>query len=310
MPTEEALRLLDEIAEAGCLFLVLTGGEPLLRSDFATIYRYAKEKGFMITVFSNATLIDETVLDLFRELPPHAVDISLYAATAETYERITGAKRSFQRCMDGIARLRDAGIRYRMKTVLMTLNQHEFADMEAIAERNEVPFRVDCAINPRLDGDRSPLGLRVAPEQAVELELVSEARHASWNEWHEKSIPLASQGKLYNCGGGVSGFHIDAYGWLLPCVIGTAFKYDLRTGPFDKGWDRMGSWIAKKTVPEDHKCNHCDKRLFCTWCPAFSELENVDASAPCEYLCLLAAARKNRIVDNNAGSEVAKGAVT
>ena len=44
----EILRIMDEIHEAGCLELCLTGGEPLVRKDFGDIYAYAKQKGFLV----------------------------------------------------------------------------------------------------------------------------------------------------------------------------------------------------------------------------------------------------------------------
>jgi len=90
METTKILSVIDEICEAGCLYLLITGGEPLLRKDFPEIYRYAKRKGLVITVFSNGILIKEEIIELFKVLPPHVVEISLYGATAETYEKSPG----------------------------------------------------------------------------------------------------------------------------------------------------------------------------------------------------------------------------
>jgi MoaA/NifB/PqqE/SkfB family radical SAM enzyme len=76
--TGQWISILDEIVEAGCLNLLITGGEPLLRKDFVEIYRHAKTKGMLITVFTNGTLITEEILDTFKQLPPRAVEITLY----------------------------------------------------------------------------------------------------------------------------------------------------------------------------------------------------------------------------------------
>ena len=54
LTSEEVLHIFDQIAEAGCLWLLLTGGEPLVRKDFLEIYTYAKKKGFLITLFNNS----------------------------------------------------------------------------------------------------------------------------------------------------------------------------------------------------------------------------------------------------------------
>src|ERR1700733_9217731 len=58
---EEHYRLLDELATAGCLWILYTGGEIFARRDFLDIYTYAKQKGFLLTLFTNGTLITERV---------------------------------------------------------------------------------------------------------------------------------------------------------------------------------------------------------------------------------------------------------
>ena len=50
------------------LWLTLTGGEPLLRPDFCDIYAYAHGLGLVLTVYTNATLITERHLELWRTL--------------------------------------------------------------------------------------------------------------------------------------------------------------------------------------------------------------------------------------------------
>ena len=62
-PWPEIQHILDEIKDAGCLWLLLTGGEPLLRPDFLEIYQYAKHKGFLLTLFTNGTLLTPHIAD-------------------------------------------------------------------------------------------------------------------------------------------------------------------------------------------------------------------------------------------------------
>ena len=63
MTTEEHFRMLDELVELGCFWLLYTGGEIFARKDFLEIYTYAKKKGFLITLFTNGTLITEKIAD-------------------------------------------------------------------------------------------------------------------------------------------------------------------------------------------------------------------------------------------------------
>ena len=81
---EEHCRILDEIAEVGCLWLLYTGGEIFLRTDFLDIYTYAKKKGLLLTLFTNGVLINERVADYLAEWPPFIIEITLYGHTKET----------------------------------------------------------------------------------------------------------------------------------------------------------------------------------------------------------------------------------
>ena len=67
---EEIERILDQISDAGCLWLLLTGGEPLLRRDFLDIYIYAKRKGLILTLFTNGTLITPRIADYPGRMAP------------------------------------------------------------------------------------------------------------------------------------------------------------------------------------------------------------------------------------------------
>jgi len=98
LSTEEVFNILDQIAEAGCLWLLITGGEPLLRPDFFEVYTYAKKKGFIITLFTNGTLITPEIADYLVQWPPFKVEITLYGVTSETHESVTGIPGSFKLC--------------------------------------------------------------------------------------------------------------------------------------------------------------------------------------------------------------------
>src|SRR5881628_2305408 len=98
----EILRVMDEIHEAGCLELILTGGEPLARKDFLDIYAYAKQKGFLVTVFTNGTLLNERLVEFWTQYPPAMIEISFHGLTKQSFERITQGLGSYDRCREGI----------------------------------------------------------------------------------------------------------------------------------------------------------------------------------------------------------------
>lgn len=287
MSTEQIVSVIDQIVEAGCLYLLITGGEPLLREDFPEIYSYAKNKGLIVTVFSNGTLITDTIIELFHDLPPHTIEISLYGATASTYEEITRVSGSYEQCLSGIERLLDHNIHVRLKTILMTVNKHEFFDIERKAREFGVRFRFDAEIFPCINGNKSPLGLRVPPEDAIRLEFSLEDRLTSWESYLEKTKGQVLSDKLYNCGAGLTNFHIDPYGTLKPCLMVNTFTHDLTKGTFSDGWLDVLATIKDKKAGNLLSCNQCEKRSLCGFCPAFSKLENGSEHVRSEYLCAI-----------------------
>src|SRR6202047_1527613 len=132
MTTNEHFRVLDELVEMGCFWLLYTGGEIFARKDFLEIYTYAKKNGFLITLFTNGTLITEKVADYLLEWPPFAIEITLYGRTRETYEALTQIPGSYDRCLRGIKLLRERSLPLKLKTVATSINKHEISAMKQI----------------------------------------------------------------------------------------------------------------------------------------------------------------------------------
>src|SRR5437879_1787346 len=123
LSTDEILRIMDEIHEAGCLDLCLTGGEPLARKDFLDIYAYAKQKGFLVTVFTNGTLLTKTIADYWVCFPPSMIEISFHGLIQQSFERITQGPWSYERCLAGIRLILERNLPLTLKTTGMTLNR-------------------------------------------------------------------------------------------------------------------------------------------------------------------------------------------
>ncbi len=295
MSSGQIMSLIDEVTEAGCLYLLLTGGEPLIRKDFAEIYSHAKRNGLLVTVFTNGTLITEHITEVFEELPPRVVEISLYGASEKTYEKITGIPGSFGKCRAGIERLLENNIPVRLKTILMTHNDHEFFAIENIAREYGIKFRFDAAIFPRFDGDRSPVDLRVSPEDVIEKEFSDGKRAEKWREYFAQRRGQSLSNNLYNCGAGSTGFHIDPYGNLQPCVMTTRIQHNVIKNGFLNGWQNVMPRIQTIKAGNVSECNKCEKRQACDFCPSFFELETGAEDNLSEYLCSIGNNRFHRI---------------
>jgi radical SAM protein with 4Fe4S-binding SPASM domain len=286
---QEISRILDEVVDEGCLWLLMTGGEPLVRRDFLDIYTDAKKKGLLITLFTNGTLLTPYIADYLADWRPYNIEITIYGRTRETYERVTGIPGSYDRCMRGIELLLARDLPLKLKTMAITLNKHELWDMKAYAESLGTPFRFDALINASMDGSGAPKSLRLEPKEVVELDLKDNGRMERWREFCQKFLgPPVDTDHLYTCGAGRSSFHIDPFGQLSVCMMVRQSSYDLRSGSFRDGWRRFIPQVRAQTVSEDHACARCELRNLCGQCPGWASMETGNPEARVEYLCQVA----------------------
>jgi radical SAM protein with 4Fe4S-binding SPASM domain len=282
----EIQRIFDQAAELGCFGMLLTGGEPLVRRDFLDIYTHAKKCGFWVTLFTNGTLITPEIVDYLEEWRPRVVDITVYGATAQTYEAITGIPGSFEKCLRGIELILDRGIPLALKTMVLRQNAHELEAIKAMAVRYGVPFRFDAMIHSMTDGCQAPLETRLSPEEAVRLDREDEERSAEWRALFAsyEGRPRAGDG-IFRCGAGNGMFLVDSYGWLSPCRIVRSLGFSLREMSFREGWyNHLPAQLAGQ-LPAGHRCSSCEWSYVCLQCPGWSESEHGNLIEPVDHLC-------------------------
>jgi radical SAM protein with 4Fe4S-binding SPASM domain len=293
LTTDELKRITGEIAEAGGLYLLFTGGEIFARKDFLDVYRHAKQLGFIVTLFTNATLVTERIADELAALPPFVVEVTLYGNSSETYERLTGVRGSFARARQGIRRLIERGVSVRLKSVGVTHTLAEMSDMNkfALSEVGQ-PLKFDSLINGRIDGDARPLATRLPAERIVALDLADPRRVNGWREFAQRfggpvnGDPAAPA--RYHCGGGVTSYAIDPQGRLSICVLSKREQFDLRRGTFAEGWSRFLRGARAQPAARRTKCTSCGIKAMCGMCPAMGELESGDPDEPVPFLCEVA----------------------
>jgi radical SAM protein with 4Fe4S-binding SPASM domain len=289
---EEHCHLIDQLVDAGTLWLLYSGGEIFARKDFLDIYTYAHKKGMLITLFTNGNLITDAIADYLVQYRPFAIEITLYGRTRETYERLTQVRGSFDRCMKGIERLMDRKLPLALKTVGVTVNKHEIWAMKQLADELGLPFKFDSIINARIDCSSSPLATRLSAEEIVELDLGDARRVEGWQKLAAHFSKPVRSGKdgdeMYHCGGGLNSFAIDPYGNLGICVLSTKETFNVRSGRFLEGWEGFLEKTRHKKRTRPTKCDDCAIKAMCGMCPAQGELEHGDAERPVEFLCEIA----------------------
>ncbi|OGV70503.1 MAG: hypothetical protein A2269_07210 [Lentisphaerae bacterium RIFOXYA12_FULL_60_10] len=288
-------RWLDEAVDAGCLHLLLTGGDPMIRADFPRIYQHARSKGLLVTVFASGLSVSDEVLAVFADYPPTTVEVSVYGASEDTYRNLTGLSDAWKRVCHGLDRLAAAKVRLHIKTLLMKENQHEFTAIESMARAYGSNFRFDACLFPTLGGDPSPLKQRVPPEQAVELEFLDPERCGVWSRFAQGQSEDGTDDRLYQCGAGTMAFHIDPDGMFRPCLMVRDFGVNLHGVPLASAWKETLAHMQALRMPPDMPCRGCDKQAYCGYCPAYFQVETGDPTRRVDYMCEIGHLRWKKI---------------
>lgn len=133
LTTEEAFRLIDQIAAFARPIFVLSGGEPLFRPDIFDIARRASDAGLIVALATNGTLIDADVARRIKEAGVRRVSVSFDGADAPTHDIFRGAG-AFNEALAGMAHLRNVGVPYQINTTVAQHNIHQMPETLALAK--------------------------------------------------------------------------------------------------------------------------------------------------------------------------------
>lgn len=285
------LELARQANEGGMAFLLLTGGEPFVRPDFFDIYSPLARMGIFLTLFTNGTLLTDSVAARLAESPPHRTEISLYGATFETYEAVTGVPGSYARCCAGIEAMVKHRIPLGLKSTLTRINVGELEAMRAMARNWGVPFSAACLVTGRRDlAPSEAASCRLSPTQYAELKATDRASDTETTEATLRSGAVGDENNFF-CSAGKSSFTVNAAGEMNPCLdLNQPAARPLEIG-FPAAWEAVQRFV-EEAPPLALECAACDIRHLCFRCPGRSHTETGTLNAPVPYLCAIARARK------------------
>lgn len=292
---EEWLDFARELQRSEVLFLLLTGGEVFLYPHFKELYIALYKMGFIITINTNATLIDETVVEWLKDYPPMCVSISLYGVSDETYETLCGRKGMFTKVNKAAHLLNANGIRIEFKTIFTPSNIGDLEKCWQYTGCGGIHYETTTYAFPPVRRIQKTEQHRFqSVEAAKEVFHIERVVSKDEREYRENIIKHLQKyedtrhsiGKdLYGftCGAANNSCWITWQGRMTPCAM-LENPYVL---PFEHGF--MTAWEQLKRqcdqVLMSPKCSHCDKRDVCTVCPAacYAETGSFEKHSP--YHC-------------------------
>lgn len=269
--------VIDQIADSGCYFIAFTGGEILSRDDFADIVRHAQRRGIFYHFQTNGTMVDEAMADLFLELNPTKVEVSIYGATAATHDKITGIAGSFDKSVAALRSLRSREIRGVVKTTVLSLNWREVPEISELAQEMGAGFQPDPVVMPGVFGSDKPADYRMSDEEFRQY-MVMQGWHLEPDDEVSKAIrELDSPESRVICSAAVSRYAISPWGEVYPCVLWRSACGNVRGERLVDIWNGPGMKKCRKMELELlHKCNTCDIISTCVRCAALAYLETGD----------------------------------
>lgn len=162
IPKGKLFRIIDQLAEMGCMQIILLGGEPFIRKDFLDIYNYIAKNGIFIEIYSNGTLLRKDVLKEMKQYPFHRLRISLYGASGQTYRELSGSSLAFRQTIKGIKLAKREGINFRLYTVWNKINQKDSAEIKKLVKKFGAIWYSQTHLTAKSDGDTSPYKLSIA----------------------------------------------------------------------------------------------------------------------------------------------------
>ncbi len=294
LSTPEIEDILDQLAEAGTLFLTLSGGEILTRDDFFQIASYARKKEFSLRLFTNGTLITPRIADKIKDLYPQAIEISLYGATQETHESITGVPGSYNRTVNAFRLLQERGILTIMKTVWMKKNFREFCKLVDLSKTLQAIPRFTPLICPSDNGSTHPLALRLSDEELFQLYTsafrVNQGMAVGRPEKPKEDSKKEQSAAALRCNAALTHCNISPYGRVTPCNQLRQISGDLGKESFSHIWTSSPRFrhlrsLASHSIPQ---CLDCQMSIYCFYCAGLSSAEDGDLLAPASELCRLA----------------------
>lgn len=131
LETKRSLGIIDQIAEAANPILVLSGGEPLYRSDIFQLARYATDKGLRVALATNGTLVTKDVARMIVDSGVKRVSISLDGADAATHDAFRGIPGAFDAAVYGLRNLKALGMSVQIN---MTIARHNARQLPQVLE--------------------------------------------------------------------------------------------------------------------------------------------------------------------------------
>lgn len=296
MSAAEWIELGRQARDKGMLFLLLTGGEPLIRRDFKEIYHELKNLGLMVSINSNASLVTDDMVEFLKNDPPTRMNITLYGGCNETYERLCGAP-MYTRVAENIRKLNNAGIPIKINASITPYNAGDIGKIFAFAKEQNLRVQATTYMYPpvRINGENfGDAPARFTAEDAAKK--LVECRECSMTreqlcllaknicvETDDEDECTGVEGDKMHCRAGKTAFWVKWNGNMVPCGMFPHEGWSVRKIGFDAAWENVKTYAKDIMLPPE--CTNCSSKNNCAACAAACYAESGAFDKKPQYIC-------------------------
>ena len=293
---EEWISIAEEAKKEGLLFLLLTGGEPFLVKDFKDLYIKLYKMGFYISINTNGTMINEDTVKWLKEYPPMKMNITLYGASNETYEKLCKNPNGFTQITKAISLLKENNIPISLNCSVTPYNKNDLKDIIDFAKQNDLRIKATSYMFPPLRKDKTLIGKnkRFTAQDASLYEAYTSLYMNGYDKFKDEiesgklesykvKNNVATEGEKMNCNAGITSFWISWDGKLLPCGMMPNEGLNPWKVGFKEAWENSKNIVEKIKLPI--KCANCEKKIQCRVCAAIVYTETGTYNKEPQYRC-------------------------
>lgn len=263
LTNEEWLTIAAQAKEAGVLYLTLTGGEIFSRPGFRELYEKLSEMGFLLSLMTNGTLINESIIEWLRERPPYSISLTIYGSSNEVYESVCRVKNGFDKFDHALTLLQKLDIPIDIKATLIRDNEEDFPNMAQYVWSKGIRLRHTFGIVRAARGATADVAAVRKRPSDISAEAYDRSKLKRYAPGHGPYRHHPAY--LDDCGAYGNSATITWNGNMVFCAFTSEPYVDLLKKPFGDAWEELMTAVSQIQKPD--QCVDCKYEDYCRRCP-------------------------------------------
>jgi radical SAM additional 4Fe4S-binding domain len=273
LTADEWINIAKGAVEQGTLFVMFTGGEPLLHPEFEKIYTEISKLGCRICLLTNGVHITDRILELLKTYPPASILFTLYGASENTYQKVCNNGKAFYSVINNIRKIKAllSNIPLYIRATLIKDNIDDLESMKDIVKEFDVSLGISVVTMKAIRGAVRPEVVNCRLSQDEIKDVLYKNLHFD-KITDENKIEEIREDKTFFCIAGIGSCVVSWDGKMLPCLMfSSPYTEPVKEGFLDS-WTKLKK--LRKEISYPDRCLKCKNSDFCGTCPAFIQAES------------------------------------